>query len=78
MDTTLAVLMALGIFVVIPAAIGFAIAGIFILSDRRAWRAKRAETAAGAKVEELVQLESEAPVEHEAAEPAERTLVGTH
>jgi flagellar biosynthesis component FlhA len=43
MDTTLAVLMVLGIFVGIPAIIGFAIAGVYIMSDRKVRRAQRAE-----------------------------------
>ena len=44
METTLAILMVLGIFVGIPAVIGFAIAGVYILSDRRVRRAERAQT----------------------------------
>ena len=43
METTLAILMVLGIFVGIPALIGFAIAGTYILSDRRVRRAERAK-----------------------------------
>ena len=35
METTLAILMVLGIFVGIPAAIGFAIAGVYVLGTRR-------------------------------------------
>jgi len=41
METTLAILMVLGIFVGIPAVIGSSIAGIYILSARRAVRAER-------------------------------------
>ena len=37
----LAILMVLGIFVGIPTVIGFAIAGIYILGQRRALRAER-------------------------------------
>jgi Flp pilus assembly protein TadB len=51
METTLAILMVLGIFVGIPAVIGFAIAGVYVLRDRRTRRAERAkavETAAEA------------------------------
>jgi len=48
METTLAVLMVLGIFVGIPAIIGFAIAGMYIMSDRRARRAERAQSIAEA------------------------------
>ena len=44
METTLAILMVLGIFVGIPALIGFAIAGTYILRDRRVRRAERAKT----------------------------------
>ena len=41
METTLAILMVLGIFVGIPAVIGFAIAGAHILADRRAAEVKQ-------------------------------------
>ncbi|MFC2071238.1 hypothetical protein ACFLUU_00760 [Chloroflexota bacterium] len=44
METALAILMVLGIFIGIPALIGFTIAGIYILGDRRAHRATRAQT----------------------------------
>ena len=44
METTLALLMLLGIFVGIPVVIGFAIAGMYILSDSRARRAERAQS----------------------------------
>ena len=44
METTLAILMVLGIFIGIPAVIGFTIAGVYILSSRRAVRAERART----------------------------------
>ncbi len=43
METTLAILMVLGIFVGIPAIIGFTIAGVYVLRDRRARRAERAK-----------------------------------
>lgn len=43
MDTTLAILMALGIFVVGPALIGLAILGVAILSGRRELKARQAE-----------------------------------
>ncbi|MFC1864594.1 hypothetical protein ACFLYG_02060 [Chloroflexota bacterium] len=43
METTLAVLMLLGIFVGIPAIIGFAIAGTYMLGDGRVRRAERAK-----------------------------------
>ncbi len=50
METALATLMVLGIFVGIPAVIGFAIAGMYIMSGRRVRRAERAE-ALGAATE---------------------------
>ena len=53
METTLAILMTLGIFLGVPMLIGFTIGGIFILSDRRAVRAERAKASAEVKVEEL-------------------------
>ena len=46
METTLAILMVLGIFIGIPAVIGFAIAGVYILSDRRVRRAERTKAVA--------------------------------
>ena len=42
METFLAVLMVLGIYLGIPFVIGFAIAGVIIFSSRRATRAKKA------------------------------------
>ncbi|GEM_PF-1646964 len=44
METTLAILMVLGIFIGIPAIIGFTIVGMYLLSDRRARRAERAQS----------------------------------
>ena len=41
METTLAILMVLGIFVGIPAVIGLAIVGFYALGERRTVRAKR-------------------------------------
>jgi hypothetical protein len=43
METTLAILMVLGIFVGIPAAIGFGLVGAYIMRERRGHRAQRAE-----------------------------------
>jgi len=40
METTLAVLMTLGIFVGIPVVIGLAVAGGYVLADRRVRKAK--------------------------------------
>lgn len=45
MELTLAILVVLGIFVGIPAIIGFTIAGGYLLVDRRAQKAKRAKAA---------------------------------
>ena len=53
METTLAILMVLGIFIGIPVVIGFAIGGIFLLSDRRAVRAERAKVPAEPEAAEL-------------------------
>jgi hypothetical protein len=44
METVLAILLVLGIFIGIPAVIGFAIAGVYIMSDRRSRRAQRVMT----------------------------------
>jgi len=54
METALAILMVLGIFVGIPLVIGFAIVGFFVLSDRRARRAKLAEAPALIRTEEII------------------------
>ena len=43
MELALAILMVLGIFVGIPALIGFGIAGVYIWSDRRVRRAEHAK-----------------------------------
>jgi len=43
METALAILMVLGIFVGIPVLIGCAIGGVFILSDRRVRKEQRAK-----------------------------------
>jgi len=47
METTLAILMALGIFVGVPAVIGFAIAGVYVALGRRTLRAERYAEATG-------------------------------
>ncbi len=54
METTLAILMVLGIFVGIPALIGFAIAGTYILGDRRVRRAEHAKAKEATKEHVLV------------------------
>jgi len=62
METTLAILMVLGIFVGIPALIGFAIAGTYMLSDRRVRRAqpaKAVEAATEALREQAAEVHSE-------------------
>ena len=66
METTLAVLMVLGIFVGIPAVIGFAIAGMYILSDRRARRAERAQS-----VVEAITAAEDMVAETQREQPAE-------
>ncbi len=53
MEMTLAILMVLGIFVGVPALVGFAIAGTYILSNRRVRRDERAKALEATK--ELVQ-----------------------
>ena len=65
METALAILMALGIYLVGPAVLGFAIAGIFILVDRRARRAQQAKSLEEA-VEELEHVVAEAKLEEHA------------
>jgi hypothetical protein len=55
MELTLAILIVLGIFIGIPAVVGFAIAGVYLLSDRRARRSERAETVAKTEAPELAE-----------------------
>jgi len=43
MELVLAVLMALGIFLVIPVVIGFSVIGIYLLNKRRALNTEKAE-----------------------------------
>ena len=61
METTLAILTVLGIFIGIPAVIGFAVAGVYIMSDRRAKRAERAKALAGATAKEPVKETAKEP-----------------
>ncbi len=44
METGLAILVVLGIFVGVPALIGVAIGGMYLMSDRRVRRSERAKT----------------------------------
>ena len=63
METTLAILMVLGIFIGIPAVIGFAVAGVYILSDRRVRRAERAKVLGEAAAKETAREVAEEPTE---------------
>lgn len=49
METAFAILMVLGIFVGVPALIGFAIAGAYILKDRQVRRVEHAKALEKAK-----------------------------
>lgn len=62
MELTLAILMVLGIFVGVPALIGFSIAGVYLMSDQRVRRAKRAKAAEEAKARVEEPTEEHAPV----------------
>jgi len=70
METTLAILMVLGIFVGVPALIGFSIAGVYILSDRRVRRAEHAKALEKAAAEALREQAAEPHVEAVTKEPA--------
>ena len=52
METTLAILMVLGIYVGIPAIVGFAIAGVYLFVARRVRQAKHAEATVEAQLEQ--------------------------
>ena len=49
METALAILMVLGIYIGIPAVVGLAVVGVLMLSGRRTRRAERAGLVAGAE-----------------------------
>ena len=49
METALAILMVLGIYIGIPALVGLVVVGVLMLSGRRTRRAKRAGLVAGAE-----------------------------
>ncbi len=69
METALAILMVLGIFVGIPVLVGLAIVGVFIWSGRRVRRAERAkalEAAAEALGEKPAEARGEAVAKEEA------------
>ncbi len=61
METTLAILMVLGIFIGIPAVIGFTVAGVYIMSDRRARRAERAKALGEVAAKETAREVTEEP-----------------
>ena len=62
METTLAILMVLGIFIGIPAVIGLGIAGMYTQSDRRVRRDQRAKALAEAVAEALQEQTTTVPV----------------
>ena len=74
METTLAILMVLGIFVGIPALIGFAIAGTYMLSDRRVRRAQRAKAVEEMVAEALTEQPAEAQGQAVAKEPVKEPV----
>ena len=57
MEMTLAILMALGIFVGIPLLVGLFIAGIYVRSDRRLLRKERSLQEAAGEVKEAAGLQ---------------------
>ena len=72
MELALAIMMVLGIFIAIPAVIGFAIGGTYIMSDRRARRAERAEAieaVAEALHEQPAEVHGEAVVKEPTRKP---------
>ena len=79
METFLAVLMVLGIYVGAPLVIGVAIAAVIILSSRRATRAKRALALAeetGAELGTVAEAQTGQGVEAVAAGAAKGTKKG--
>lgn len=62
METALAILMVLGIFVGVPALIGVSIAGMYILKDSRVRRAERAKALEEAKAAVKEPTKEHAPV----------------
>jgi hypothetical protein len=61
METFLAILMALGIFVGIPIIIGLSVVGVYLMSNRRVLRTQRAKA---------LEASAEAVKEQPAREPA--------
>ncbi|MFC1957317.1 hypothetical protein ACFLX0_00660 [Chloroflexota bacterium] len=74
MEIVLAILMVLGIFVGIPALIGFAIVGVYACSDRQVRRAERAKAVEEAVAEALTKQPAEVHSETVANEPGQRAL----
>ena len=74
METALAILMALGIFVGVPAVIGFAIVGTFILRERQARKARQVKPLAEEPAEGLDRIKVKMPT----TEPVYKTLAGAH
>ncbi len=62
METALAILMAIGIFVAIPCLIGVSIASVFVLKDSRVRRAKHAMAIEEAKATVKEPTKERAPV----------------
>jgi len=78
METALAILMVLGIFVGIPALIGLIIVGVVVWSDRlprRAERAKAMEAAAEGLGDELAETSGEAVAKKKLSEEKKDVLV---
>ena len=65
METALAILLVLGIYIGIPAAIGFTIVGVVMLSGRRARRVERAKLVAEALAGQCTEVHDKAAEEEE-------------
>lgn len=77
MELAMAIMMVLGIFVGIPAVIGFTIGGAFILADRRARRAEQAQSeteAVTATEDMLASAQREQPAEAVGHQKTAKTL----
>jgi len=73
METTLAILMVLGIYLGIPAVIGFAIVGVYLFIDQRVRRTKRARAMAEAQLEQPAEVPGKAVIEETTEEPVAGT-----
>ena len=70
MELFLGILQGIGIFLVFPLIVAFSIAGVYILTDRRARRAERAKMATRIETVEPTKVSAKEKAEEFTHEPA--------